>query len=201
MPTMQLLIGPNDHGRKFIADEMHDAEYQPGYLYEVIDGRFCVSPATNAAEGFLDDWLRDKLRDYSVSHPEVISYLNDRARVFVPDQADLTVPEPDLACFHDFPLDRSLARLHWEDVSPLLVVEVLINSNPEKDLVRNVELYFAVPSITEYWIFDGRENPDEPFLIARRRKKDRWLLHEVAYGETFSTPTLPGFSLLIDPRQ
>ena len=58
-------------------------------------------------------------------------------------------------------------QVSWEDVSPILVAEVLYASDPYKDLVRNVELYLRVPSIREYWILDGRDfrrrtDPDRP---------------------------------------
>jgi Uma2 family endonuclease len=111
------------------------------------------------------------------------------------------VPEPDVAGYRDYPLKAPLRDINWEDVSPLLVAEVLVDSDPNKDLVRNVDLYFQVPSIAEYWVLDGRENPDEPTLIVRRRGRKRWVLSEIPYGEEYSPPTLPGFTLLIDPRK
>jgi Uma2 family endonuclease len=119
----------------------------------------------------------------------------------VPARPDLTVPEPDVAAYRDFPLHLPLSEWSWEDVSPIVVCEVLVDSDPHKDLVRNVDLYFEVPSISEYWILDGSADPDRPTLIARRRWGSRWVVREVAYGETFTTRTLPGFELLIDPRQ
>jgi Uma2 family endonuclease len=87
-------------------------------------------------------------------------------------------------------------------VSPILVVEVLKNSDHYKDLVRNVDLYAQVPTIREYWILDGRDSADEPTLIVRRRRGKNWLRpREIAYGETYTTPLLPGFELVIDPRR
>jgi Uma2 family endonuclease len=91
--------------------------------------------------------------------------------------------------------------MKWRDVSPVLVVEVLYASDPHKDLVRNVELYLQVPSIVEYWIVDARYDPDEPTLIANRRRGKKWIVTEYGYGETYETKLLPGFSLVIDPRQ
>jgi Uma2 family endonuclease len=201
MSAVQLKFGPADHGRPVTEEELEGAEYQEGYKYEIIDGGFYVSPVPNLPEAFLDDWLYDKLREYTRSHPQVANYLNDKARVFVPNQPELTVPEPDLAVYSEFPTSQFIRDLNWIDFSPLIVCEVFVDSDPEKDLVRNVELYWQVPSIKEYWILDGRENADEPLLIARRRYGSRWLIQEVPYGETYRTPTLPGFELLIDPRK
>ena len=201
MPPTKLKFGPADHGRPVTAEELADAEYVEGYKYEVIDGRFYMSPAPNLSEGFLDDWLYDKLRDFVRAHPAVANKVSDGARVFVPGRPELTAPEPDLAVYRDFPFDTPIRDMNWEEVSPVIVAEVLVDGDPDKDLVRNVDLYFQVPSIAEYWVLDGRENPDEPLLIARRRWGSRWVITEVPYGETYTTRTLPGFELLIDPRR
>jgi len=201
MPPTKLKFGPADHGRPVSADELGDAEYDEGHLFEIIDGRFYVSPKPSLPEGFLDDWLYDKLRDFVRACPQVVNKVRDGARVFVPGRPELTVPEPDLAVYRDFPFDVPIRDLNWEEVSPLVVAEVLVDGEPTKDLVRNVDLYFQVPSVAEYWILDGRENPDEPLFVTRRRRGSRWVLQEVPYGETYTTRTLPGFELLIDPRR
>jgi Uma2 family endonuclease len=81
----------------------------------------------------------------------------------------------------------------------VLVVEVLVDSDPEKDLVRNVELYALVPSIREYWVIDGRVLAAQPTLIEHRRHGGRWVVREHVAGSTFMTRLLPGFSIVIDP--
>ena len=55
----------------------------------------------------------------------------------------------------------------------MLVVEV-VSSDREKDLVRNVALYLAVPSIREYWVIDPRPSADRPTLLVYRRRGARW---------------------------
>jgi Uma2 family endonuclease len=195
----RLKFGPSDHGRAVTEEELSIAEYKSGYKYEVIDGELAVSPVPNLPEAFLDDWLYGKLYDYSRAHPDVVNFLNDKARVHIPGRDNLTVPEPDIAVYKDFPRGKLIRDLNWSDINPLVVIEVLVDSDPDKDLVRNVGLYRQVPSIAEYWILDGRDNCDEPLLIARRRYGSRWLIQEVPYGETYRTPTLPGFELLVDP--
>jgi len=90
--------------------------------------------------------------------------------------------------------------VRWQDVSPLLVCEIPSQDEPHKDLVRNVELYLAVPSIKEYWILDVRDDPDRPHLIAHRRHGSRWRVQEVSFGERYTTRVLPGFKLVLDPH-
>jgi Uma2 family endonuclease len=82
------------------------------------------------------------------------------------------------------------------------VAEILTTEDdPDKDLVRNVDLYHRVPSIKEYWVVDGRTDPDEPTLLVYRRWGSRWRQAEVPFGGTYETRLLPGFALVIDPRQ
>ena len=201
MATVQLKLGPADHGRPLSLDDFDDADFEPGFKYEIIDGRLYVSTAPNPAENFLDNWLFLKLTAYSLQHPSVIDYVSYRARVFVHSRKKDTAPEPDITVYHDFPRDRSLKELRWQDLGAILVAEVLVEGDPNKDLRRNLELYLAVPSIREYWVLDGRENPDEPTLIQHRRYGKRWVVRSFPYGSTFTTKLLPGSSLLIDPRK
>jgi Uma2 family endonuclease len=86
-------------------------------------------------------------------------------------------------------------------VSPILVVEVLSSDDPDKDLVRNVDLYHQVPTIKEYWVIDGRDDPNRPTLLVYRRHGRKWRTYELAFGETYTTKLLPGFTLLLDPRR
>ena len=76
------------------------------------------------------------------------------------------------------------------------MVEILSEDNAEKDLVRNLQLYLEVPSIREYWIIDPRQDADRPGLTVYRRRGQRWQRPiEVAPGETYTTPLLPGFTM------
>jgi Uma2 family endonuclease len=201
MPPTKLRFGPTDHGRPVTADELDDAEYADGFKYEIIDGRFYVVPVASFYEQSLERWLRRELERFSEANPDVIGWVAVKSRVFVPGRPDLTVPEPDIAVYRDDLDQLADGELNWADFHALVVVEVLVESDPDKDLVRNVDLYLQVPSIAEYWILDGRESTAEPVLIARRRYRNRWALTEVTYGETYTTRTLPGFELLIDPRR
>lgn len=196
----QLKFGPLDHGRPVTAEEADLAEYAPGFKYEIIHGRFYVSPQPNIPETLLERWLRLAIENYSGLHPEVINLVAVKGRVFLPEMEELTVPEPDLAAYSDFPLDPPFEETAWADVSPILVCEVLVGGSIEKDLGRNPALYLAVPSIKEYWVLNGSENPNQPTLVQHRRRGKRWVVTQYPYQSKFTTPLLPGFELAIDPR-
>jgi Uma2 family endonuclease len=199
--TTILKLGPADHGRPLSSEEFHTASWQSGYRYELIHGKLYVSPVPDLPQNWLELWLFGKLNLYVLERPEIINFVTNKARVFVPDETEATQPEPDLAAYQDFPRDISIADMNWRNVSPLLVVEVMGQDDPEKDLERNVELYLQVPSIREYWIVDPRPDADNPTLLVYRRRGQRWQrLIEVSSGETYTTRLLPGFSLLIDPH-
>src|SRR5438093_5676908 len=200
MSTVQLKLGPADHDRPLSLDDFESAEYEPGFKYEIIDGRLAVSHEPDPTENELELWLFEKLWDYSRSDRGVLNRVTNKGRVFVHDRADDTVPEPDIAAYSDYPLDRRYRGTKWSDVSPVLVCEVLL-TDPVKDLQRNVDLYLAVPSIKEYWVLDGRADPERPTLIQHRRHGKRWVVREYPYGSTFTTKVLPGFTLRIDPHK
>jgi Uma2 family endonuclease len=195
-------LGPGDHGRSVSLDDFTAGDFEEGYQYELVDGRLYVTPLPNLPENRVEQWILMKLWNYAQEKASVINFVSSKARVFVSDRPGVTNPEPDIAAYHDFPVDSSLDAVRWQDVSPLLVVEVLSREDPDKDLVRNVELYLQVPSIREYWLFDTRAGgADRPALTVRRRRGDRWRLIEVAHGETYTTRLLPGFALFVDPRR
>ncbi len=194
-------LGPADHGRPMTLDEFETGNYEDGYKYEIIDGKLYVSPLPDLPENRLEEWLTSELRWYARQNPEVINYVSSKARVLVPGRPGITIPEPDQAAYRDFPRHLPLDEVNWHEVSPILVAEVLLHGQPDKDLVRNVELYLQVPSIREYWVFDAREDPSRPVLHVYRRRGLRWQRRiEVAPGETYTTRLLPGFELLLDPR-
>ena len=147
-------------------------------------------------------WLYEKLVGYRfLGCPEVVPYLSQNARVFVECRFDLTFAQPDIAVYRDFQVSHDIGKRKWQAVSPAIVVEVLYDADPHKDLVRNVDLYLQVPSIREYWLVDARYSADEPTFIVHRRRDRRWVRREYHFGETYKTKLLPGFALLIDPRR
>jgi Uma2 family endonuclease len=195
-----LKLGRADHGRPLSLEEFQAGDYEEGYRYDLIDGVLYVSPQPNVPQGFLEHWIFLKLQRYADAHPEVINFVYTKCRVFVPGRPGVTNPEPDVAAYHDFPVGLDLRDLRWQDVSPLLVVEVVSDDDPDKDLVRNAELYHQVPSIKEYWIVDPRHDPNRPTLLVHRRHGKKWRINEYQYGEAYSTRMLPGFELIVNPR-
>jgi len=195
-----LRLGLKDQGTPLSLEAFLSASYQAGYKYELINGKLAVSPETNLPEYRVQIWLYDILRAYSKTHQAAINFVAPGGRVFVPGGGEVTAPEPDFVAYKDFPLDLPDDEVHWEDVSPVLVAEVLSPETPDKDLVRNVDLYFRVPSIKEYWVLDGRQSTRYPVLIAHRRFGKKWRIQNYPGGSTYTSRLLPDFSMLLDTR-
>jgi len=102
MATIARKMGPADHGTPLTLDDYETSDYELGYRYELINGRLYVSPEANLPEYRVEDWLFDRLKAYSRRHPRIINFVTNKARVFVPGRKSRTVPEPDLAAYHNF---------------------------------------------------------------------------------------------------
>jgi Uma2 family endonuclease len=197
----QLYLTPRDRGRAITLEEFQSAASREGFHYELIDGKLEVSPLPNLPHDILKDWLADWLREFVRRQPEVLRRVLAPARVFVPGRRPVTAPEPDVAAYRDFPSRVPVAKRRWQDVSPLLVAEVLSEDTADKDLVRNRELYLQVPSMREYWILDPLTDADRPSLTVYRRRGLRWQRPiTVAGGGFYQTRLLPGFRLALDVR-
>jgi Uma2 family endonuclease len=202
MATVVKQLGPEDHGQPMSFDEFLSGDYREGYHYELIDGKLYVTPLPSPQECGVEKWILRKLENYTEVYPEVANFAANKTRVFVPHREDTTAPEPDVAVFRKFPLERLLTDLSWDEVSPILVVEVLTSDDPRKDTVRNVELYLQVPSIKEYWIIDARADAARPTMRVYRKYRGRWRTPlDLQPGDTYTTRLLPGFELVIDPTR
>lgn len=198
--TTALRLGPGDHGRPMTYDEFIAGDYEGGYRYELIDGRLYVSPEANFSHDRSGMYVFHRLDRYREQHPAALNCLSLHARVFVPRRRRVTAPEPDIAAYRNIPLDRQWT-IDWRDVSPFLVVEILGGGDDAKDLVRNVDLYFRVPSIEEYWIWDIRHDPARPTLRVRRRQPKEWAVLDFAADAVYTTDLLPGFELPVTPTE
>ena len=199
-PSRRNYLRPRDAGRDMSLEDFENADGQEGWTYELIDGRIEVSPTPELPHDSILSWLNRCFVKYSESHPEVINYISNHGRVYIPDRPAPTCPQPDFAVFHNFPLDVPRRQRRWEDVSPILVVETISPRYRNKDLIRNVELYLQSPTIREYWVFDPQADDDEWVLRVYRKHGRSWQKPiDLPAGATYTTRLLPDFALVIDP--
>ncbi|MBY0230558.1 MAG: Uma2 family endonuclease [Gemmataceae bacterium] len=193
-----LKLGPADAGRDLSEEDFLAAEYEPGYQYELIRGRLEVSPMPGVPQDYAEKWLFGRLFAYSLLRPDVINYVTDKSRVRIVETAEVSLPEPDVSAYHDFPL-LEVEETRWSDVSPILVGESVSPRYAAKNLRRNPPLYLGQRSIQEYWVLDTRPGLRAAELVVHRRVRGRWRITNVAYGETYTTALLPEFELVVAP--
>jgi Uma2 family endonuclease len=198
----RIRLTPRDAGRDMSLQDFTHAVGQNGWRYELIDGRIEVFPNPEVPHDMVLEWVREQLRVYRDAHREVINYVTGGSRVFIPSRREVTCPQPDLAAFRDFPTRWPRKMRRWQDVQPILVVEVLSEGYHRKDLVRNVALYRESPSVKEYWVFDPRDGGDHPTLRVYRKRGNRsWQRPiDVPFAGSYTTALLPGFTLVVDPN-
>ncbi len=196
--TLRTHLGPADHGRELTYEEFLAADYVKGRNYELIDGKLYVSPAANYPHDWIQEHVSEALTLYKSVRPNVVERISARSRVFVPGKHKTTCPEPDFAVYKTCPPGRDV---DWQDISPMIVVEIVSPDDPYKDYVRNVELYQRVPSILEYWVFDRCRDPHGPTLTVYHREsaRQKWKTDDYGPEEVYTTKLLPGFKLPVCP--
>lgn len=199
----KLHIGPKDAGLPFTWEEYKSADYEPGFRYELIDGRLVVAAMPKPKHAGILSWIYDELFGYGRRHRHVFDFISPSSEVVVHLRAAVTAPQPDISVYRDFPHARlDDDDFDWDQVSPIIVVEVVSPDSSDKDFFRNVTLYELVASIREYWIVNPRDGINKRRVHVYRRRGEKWLKPIVLnMGETYTTKLLPGFRLRLEPIQ
>ncbi|MBE7506432.1 MAG: Uma2 family endonuclease [Planctomycetia bacterium] len=187
-------IGPEDHGRAFSLAEWSRSIETPGYIYEIIDGALVVSPNPAPSHDYWVQIVEEELRAYAAENPKSINWITERCDVVVPGRAGETRPQPDLAAFRNYPRQPPKS---WDEVCPIVVVEVISARRGAKDITRNRHLYWLAGGIREYWVIDPSKSQRRPTLIAhvRGRGSKEWRRSIVPFDKNYESPTLGGFAL------
>jgi Uma2 family endonuclease len=192
--TASTLLGPDDDGRMLTLEEWQCAAETPGFVYELIEGRVDVSPWPKPSHQQWVYLIQRELERYIAAHAQHANFVTPCEVAIESASSRPSRPQPDLGVFRNV---RFPVRGRWEDLSPIVVVEVISERRGAKDTDRNRRLYGSVPSIREYWIVDPRGNEAQPALIALTRADaaDDWAEQHVPFGSAFASTTLPGFTL------
>ena len=153
MSTTRIQIGPADVGRRMTLAEFHEADEQPGYLYELARGVLEVTNIPGDSHGQIVDNIHEWFSQYRRQHPRLIRRIGHGSdiRYIIPElESDR---HPDLAIvFRDTPRDASRRQ------RALLAVEVVSPGNRarKRDYETKREEYLAI-GLAEYWIVDPKQ--------------------------------------------
>lgn len=191
-------LGPADQGAAVRLAEFEAADFEPGFRYDLVEGRLQVSPEPNLSHDLPLQALANLLFAWCRRRGSSQAYVSARARVFPPGTESTT--GPDLAVLlgdpHAGPEDK-----HWRDLQPLLLVEALSPGDTHKHLVRNRDLYARLPTLREYWILDPRRGRAVTTLLVLSRDPGGagWREQHVAAGGRHESSLFDG--LVVDLSQ
>jgi Uma2 family endonuclease len=177
-------LGPQSNGVMLTPWEFDDADFEPGWRYELVNGVLIVNPAPLLEERDPNEELGYLLRTYQQSHPQGSSL-------------DFTVSEQTVHVgAHRRRVDRAiwagLGRLPEENETPTITVEFVSEGrrNQQRDYEIKRDEYRAA-SVREYWIIDRFQATMTVYDFSRRKLSKKILTRRQSY----STPLLPGFKL------
>ncbi len=181
----RLRLGPNDEGRTLSAAEFADAEYDPPYVYERVEGRLSVmSPEGNDHVRTSAPWMT-RLDVYGYFHPELVQAVISSPWVRI--DAD-TERIGDIGVY----LNGSLDDLNIPDQVPDLIFEFVSPSKEDRrrDYVLKRADYLKV-GVREYVIVDRFDRKVTILTLGPGGYDERVIEHDGIY----ESPLLPGFSL------
>jgi Uma2 family endonuclease len=156
--------------------------------YELIDGELILAPAPRRDHQRVDTRLGWRLARFVEENDLGVVYFSPRDVVF----SDTYIVQPDL-------LFISNERMHIDTEAevwggPDLVVEILSPSTAARDRTVKRALY-ARHGVYEYWIVDADARTIAVLLLGEQGFEPVATYGE---GDTLVSPTLPGFSILVD---
>jgi Uma2 family endonuclease len=179
-----LRLGPHSNGVILAPWEFDDAEFEPGWRYELVNGVLIVNPSPVLEERDPNEELGRLLRNYQESHPQGSSL-------------DFTVSEQTVHIGpHRRRVDRAiwagLGRLPEKNETPAITVEFVSEGrrSQQRDYdIKRDEYHMA--GVREYWIIDRFQHTMTVHHFTRGKATSKVLNRR----QTGTTRLLPGFKL------
>jgi len=189
MATVRLQIGPTNRGQRFSLAEFQEAEWRPGYLYELARGVLVVTNVPKGKHAQVVDNVHESFSTYRRAHPRLIRWIGRGSDVRYVTTAFGSDRHPDVAVlFRHFPVDFEGEPL------PVLGVEVVSRGKRarRRDYVEKRDEYLAI-GLLESWIVDP---DDRKVTVLLRREVDgvaSWEERIFVGAEVIGGHLLPGF--------
>ena len=190
MATVRLQIGPAQRGQRLSLAEFQEAEWRPGYLYELARGILVVTNVPKGKHWQVVDNTHELLSTHRRNHPGLIQRIGHGSDTRYVSPVFNSDRHPDLAVlFRQAPKDREGQPL------PVLAVEVVSPGKRarRRDYVEKRDEYLAI-GLREYWIVDPR---DRRVTVLVRREVEgvaSWEERVFRGDEVIGSEILPGFA-------
>ena len=190
MATVRHQIGPAHRGLRLTLQEFQEAEWRPGYLYELARGVLVVTKVPKGKHAQVVDNTHEALSNYRRLHPGLVRRIGHGSDVRYVTSLFTSDRHPDLAVlFLQAPADV--------EGKPLSVLGVEVVSRGKRarrrDYVEKREEYLAI-GLLEYWIVDPEERR---VTVLIRREADgvsAWEERTFTGLDVIGSDLLPGFA-------
>jgi Uma2 family endonuclease len=177
-------LGKSDNGMHLTPEEYDRAEFQEGWVYELINGVLIVSSTPLRQGRDPNQYLGHLLLVYQEDHPQGT-------------KLDLTLPEEIVATFAnrrkaDRVIWAGLGRLPKRDDVPTILAEFV--SRGKRNWLRDYEIKrdeYRALGVQEYWVFDRFQRTLTVYTFPGDKIKKRVFRAR----QTYKTDLLPGFEL------
>jgi Uma2 family endonuclease len=164
-----------------------------GLHAELVDGELVMNPLANWDHQQVVRRLTRQVEAFIDASPGVLKTLSAPCRFPIPGTKMPRGREPDLGLYDREP-SQPHSALAWQEVRPVVVVEVVSPGDTDRDYVDKRLDYWRA-EIPEYWIVDEARR----LFLALRRTPHGWDEHLIEDSGTYRTPLLPGLTLAIEP--
>lgn len=179
-----LYLDSNCNGLQLSPREFDEAEFEPGWRYELVYGVLIVNPSPSISERDPNEELGHLLRKYQENDPK-----GNSLNLTVSEQ---TVRIGPLRRRVDRAIWAGLGRLPDKNETPTITVEFV--SRGKKNQLRDYQAKrdeYRTAGVQEYWIIDRFEHT----LTLYRFGGGKALERTYSQRQIFSSPLLPGFKL------
>ena len=190
MATVRHQIGPAHRGLRLTLQEFQEAEWRPGYLYELARGVLVVTKVPRGKHAQVVHNTHELFSDYFRNHPGLVRRIGHGSDVRYVTSLFTSDRHPDLAVlFRQAPADV--------EGKPLSVLGVEVVSRGKRarrrDYVEKREEYLAV-GLLEYWIVDPEERRVTVLIRREANGVATWAEQTFGGEERIGSGLLPGFA-------
>jgi len=181
----ELRLGVADHGVKLTREEFGEAQYEEPWRYERVNGRLVVMSPAGHDHQIPNNYFRDHLGAYRLSHPEIVECVISEAWVCTTKSSDRIA---DIGVF----LVATKNKGTLPDRPPDLAFETVSGGGEDRkrDYVDKRAEYLRA-GVKEYVIVDRFESR----VTVLRRVRGRFDESELGPRDAYTTTLLPGLKI------